>query len=59
MTWRYSKAGKEMGCPSSEYGLYLEGPLTVDDWKNVLANIVEEMAEQVKREAREEVGRGG
>lgn len=53
MTWRYTKAGKEQGRPDSEAGVYVEGPLTVEDWKNLLQDIVEEMAEQAKREAKE------
>jgi hypothetical protein len=53
MAWRYSQAGKEIGKPDSEYGLHVEGPLTVEDWKSILQDIVEEMAEQAKREARE------
>jgi hypothetical protein len=51
MTWRYSVAGKEIGHPDSEHGLYVEGPLTVEDWKNILQDIIEEMVEQAKREA--------
>lgn len=50
MAWRYTKAGKEIGCPSSEHGLHVEGPLTVEDWKAILQDIVEEIVEQSKRE---------
>lgn len=51
MTWRYTKAGKEVGRPNSEYGFCVEGPLTVEDWKKILGAILEEMVEQAKREA--------
>jgi hypothetical protein len=53
MAWRYTQAGKEMRCPSSEDGVYVEGPLRVADWKNILEDIVAEMVEQAKREAEE------
>jgi len=53
VTWRYSQAGKEIGRPDSERGLYVEGPLTVEDWKLILQDIIEEMVEQAKREAKE------
>jgi hypothetical protein len=53
MAWRYSKAGKAIGCPSSEHGLSVEGPLTVEDWKAIMEDIIEEMVEQAKREAKE------
>jgi hypothetical protein len=53
MAWRYTKAGKEMRCPSSEDGVYVEGPLTSDDLKLLLEDIVTEMVEQAKREAEE------
>ena len=55
MAWRYSEAGNAIGCPSSEHGLHVDGPLTVEDWKTILADIVQEMCEQAKREA--EAGR--
>lgn len=51
MAWRYSKAGKSIGRPSSEDGFYADGPLTVEDWKAILEDIVNEMVEQAKREA--------
>jgi hypothetical protein len=51
MSWRYSKAGKTMSRPDSESGVYIEGPLTVEDWKLILEDIVNEMVEQAKREA--------
>lgn len=51
MTWRYTQAGKEMSRPDSEHGFCVEGPLTVEDWKHVLEDIIEEMVEQAKREA--------
>jgi hypothetical protein len=52
MAWRYSKCGKEIGRPDSERGLYVEGPLTAEDWKVVLQDILDEMLEQAKREER-------
>jgi hypothetical protein len=51
MIWRYTQAGKEMRRPDSEHGFYVEGPLTVEDWKKILEDVVEEMCEQAKREA--------
>jgi hypothetical protein len=51
MTWRYSEAGKEIGCPSSEHGLCIDGPLTTADWKVIVGDILDEMIEQAKREA--------
>ena len=53
MTWRYTQAGREMDRPSSEHGLHVDGPLTVEDWKMILKDIVEELSEQAKREAGE------
>jgi hypothetical protein len=50
VTWRYTQAGKEMGRPDSERGLHVEGPLTAEDWKNILQDVVEEMVEQARRE---------
>jgi len=46
MSWRYSEAGKEIGRPSSEFGLCVEGPLTVEDWKSIMYDILEEMIAQ-------------
>jgi hypothetical protein len=51
MTWRYTKAGKELGRPNSEHGLSVDGPLTVADWKVIVADILDEMVEQARREA--------
>lgn len=51
MTWRYTQAGKEHGRPDSERGFCVEGPLTVEDWKKILEDIIEEMVEQAKKEA--------
>lgn len=53
MAWRYTKAGAEVSRPSSEHGIHVDGPLTVEDWKAILGDIVEEIAEQAKREAKE------
>lgn len=52
MTWRRTQAGKEMSRPDSEHGFSVEGPITVEDWKNILEDIVDEMTEQAKREAK-------
>lgn len=57
MTWRYTKAGREMPRPSSEHGLFIEGPLTSEDWKAVLEDVAQEMIEQAKREATEQAKR--
>jgi hypothetical protein len=54
VTWRHSQAGKEIGRPDSERGLCVEGPLTVEDWKLILQDIIEEMTEQAKREGRDQ-----
>jgi hypothetical protein len=51
MAWKYSKAGRVIGRPDSEGGLYIEGPPTVEDWKSILEDIVDEMVKQAKREA--------
>jgi len=59
MAWRYTAAGKEMCRPSSEHGVFIDGPLTVEDWKVILQDIVEEMAEQAKREAAESAEQKG
>jgi len=53
MAWRYTKAGKAIERPSSERGLHVEGPLTVDDWQHIQEGIVEEMIAQAVREAKE------
>lgn len=49
--WRKTEAGVEYGRPSSERGIFVEGPLTVEDWKVILQDIVEEMTDQARREA--------
>lgn len=60
MTWRYSQAGNAIGRPDSAGGLHVDGPLTVEDWKNILQDIVEEIVKQAKREAAEsEIGLRG
>jgi hypothetical protein len=51
--WRQTDAGREYSRVSSEYGVHIDGPLTVDDWKKILEDIVDEIAEQAKREASE------
>ena len=53
MAWRYTQAGKQQDCPSSEHGFCVDGPLTVEDWKLILQDIVEEMVRQAGREAKE------
>jgi hypothetical protein len=57
MAWRYTKAGKVMDSPDSETGLYIEGPLTVEDWKTVLQDIVDELVEQARREGEKDAFR--
>jgi hypothetical protein len=52
--WRYTKAGKDMMRPDSQEGIFISGPLTVEDWKVIVEGILEEMIEQAKREAKEE-----
>jgi hypothetical protein len=51
MAWRYTQAGREVGRPSSEHGFHVEGPLTSEDWKGIIHDIVEEMVEQAKLES--------
>jgi|HubBroStandDraft_2_1064218.scaffolds.fasta_scaffold321283_3 hypothetical protein len=51
MAWRRTQYGKEMPRPNSETGIHVEGPLTSEDWKMLLEDIVDEMIEQAKREA--------
>ena len=58
MAWRYTEAGPELGRPDRESGIFIEGPLTMDDWQAILQGIVEAMVEQAKREAVEEISRG-
>jgi hypothetical protein len=53
MAWRYTKAGKPVSRPDSEHGFVVDGPLTSEDWKEILKDIVDEMVEQAKREAKE------
>lgn len=53
MTWRYTKAGKPISRPDSKSGLCVDGPLTVEDWRAILGDILDEMVEQAKREAEE------
>jgi hypothetical protein len=53
MTWRYTKAGKPMSRPNSENGFHVDGPLTVEDWRTILNDILDEMIEQGKREHEE------
>jgi hypothetical protein len=57
MPWRYTKAGQEMDRPTSDVGIFVQGPLTVEDWRNILEGIVDEIVEQAQREAREEASR--
>jgi hypothetical protein len=53
MAWAYTEAGKEISRPDSEYGMHVEGPITAADWKVILEGVLEELIEQMKREARE------
>jgi hypothetical protein len=50
MTWRYSKAHKEIERPDSVRGFHVEGPLTADDWRAIAGDIMVEMVDQAKRE---------
>lgn len=52
--WRYTQAGKGIDRPDSENGLYIDGPLTLEDWKVIVEGILEEMIAQAKREAKDE-----
>jgi hypothetical protein len=53
MAWRRTQAGNEFARPDSERGLHVEGPLTSEDWKAILHDIADELADQAKREGRE------
>jgi hypothetical protein len=46
-----------MDRPTSDVGIFVQGPLTVEDWRNILEGIVDEIVEQAQREAREEARR--
>jgi hypothetical protein len=50
MAWRYTRAGKEFDRPNSETGLHVEGPLTVEDWKTIIVDILDEIENQTKRD---------
>ncbi len=52
MTWRFSQNGQEMARPTAD-GIHIDGPLTADDLKEVIAALVEELVEQAKKESRE------
>ncbi len=54
MTWRHTKAGNPIDRPSSERGFHVEGPLQASDWALILEDIIDEMIDQAKREAKEE-----
>jgi hypothetical protein len=54
MAFAYTKAGKEVERPSSVNGFYVEGPLTAQDWREIVGWIVDEAIRQALLEEREE-----
>ena len=54
MAWRYGSQGQWMSRPSAERGIYIDGPLSVDDMKAIVEALVEEIVEQAKREIGDE-----
>jgi hypothetical protein len=53
MAWKYTKAGRPIDRPDSQRGFWVEGPLTADDWREIVDGILEELIDQAKREASE------
>ena len=50
MTWRYSTNGQEMCRPSAD-GIIIDGPLSSEDLKRVMEDLLEVIIEQAKKEA--------
>lgn len=50
MAWRTTTAGVEYGHPSAERGVYVDGPLSAEDLKCLIADLIDELCEQTKRE---------
>jgi len=50
--WRKTDAGHEYSCPG-EHGVYVEGPLTADDLKHIIGDLVEALADLARREGKE------
>lgn len=48
--WRYSTNGQEMSRPRRE-GIYINGPLSVEDLKEIIGDLIDEIADMVKEEA--------
>ena len=50
MAYRYLSDGRELARPSAEHGICVEGPLSAEDLKIIIADLLEALCEQVKRE---------
>jgi hypothetical protein len=48
MAFAYTKARKEIDRPSSTHGFYVEGPLTSEDWREIIGYIMAEAIEQAR-----------
>jgi hypothetical protein len=47
MTWRHTEAGKEMNRPSKD-GIFIDGPLSAEDIKHIIEELLEELVELAK-----------
>ena len=49
--WRKTVTGHEYSCPSRETGIHIDGPLSAEDLKEIIGDLLNELVEQTKREA--------
>jgi hypothetical protein len=54
MAYRYLTDGREMDQPSAENGIYIEGPLSAEDLRVIIGDLVQELCRQVERESKRE-----
>lgn len=54
MAWRYSTNGQEMERPSAKHGVHIDGPLSTHDLQSIIEDLVLELVDQAKVEAKEE-----
>ena len=52
MAYRYSSSGQEWDRPNAENGIHYEGPLSAEDLRTIIGDLLEALSEQVERETK-------